>query len=146
MIQIVAGLHDERSIPALVGAISTGTMATDGLLQFGDKALGPVLGALNNRVVVTRAAAVDVAVLILKAKNDAASRAQIMAVIRSGIADSNRTVRLSTISTIEDLSREQQFRTQLPEFMAFLQNAAQRDPDSGVRNQAQQTADKIAKR
>jgi hypothetical protein len=43
MIQIVAGLHDERSIPALVGAISTGTMATDGLLQFGDKALGPVL-------------------------------------------------------------------------------------------------------
>ncbi len=149
-IQIVSGLHDERSIPALVGAISSGTIATDGLLQFGDKAFGPVLRELNNSDPDVRESAIIVAVTILKAENDAASRAQVMAVIRTGIADSNPAVRYIAVRSIESLSREKQFGPELPEFVAILQNVAQHDPDvsssgvSGMRNVAQKALDRIA--
>jgi hypothetical protein len=58
VIAVVSGLHDERGIPALLGAIKTGGMATRGLAEFGRKAFAPVLRLLSSPDPMTRAAAV----------------------------------------------------------------------------------------
>ncbi len=39
----VASLNDERSVPALLGAITTGGMAERGLARFGEKVMDPLL-------------------------------------------------------------------------------------------------------
>ena len=148
IIQIVAGLHDERSIPALVGAISTGWFAINGVVQFGDKALGPALAVLNNLNLnpLQRSAAIDVLREILKAKNDDASRARMMAVIRAGLADRESTVRYTTVFTIGELSGEKQFKAELPEFIAMLQDMVDHDSGPyGSGKAAQMALDKIAK-
>jgi hypothetical protein len=148
MIQIVAGLHDERSISALIGSISTGWGAINGVVQFGDKAIGPALVVLNdvNRDPLQRSAAIDVLSEILKAKNDPAARARLMAVIRAALADHEPTVRNTAVSTIESLSGEKQFEAELPEFVAMLQDMVRRDSiPYGSGKAAQKALDRIAK-
>lgn len=48
LIRVVASLKDEQALRALMGAIDTGTMATDALVEFGSTVLDPVIGTLNN--------------------------------------------------------------------------------------------------
>jgi hypothetical protein len=68
--QAVSALKDDRAMPVLVGAISRSGVD---LLQYGDKALEPLLAQLKNPNDLTSAKALEVALAILKVKNDAAT-------------------------------------------------------------------------
>ncbi|MGB2669105.1 MAG: hypothetical protein WA621_06280 [Candidatus Acidiferrum sp.] len=48
LINTVSTMYDERAIPALVGAMTTGGIGTRGLLYFGDKALDPIMDQLKS--------------------------------------------------------------------------------------------------
>ena len=113
--------------------------------------LVPVLRELNSTHPEVRESAIDVAVTILKAKNDAASRAQVMTMIHTGIADSSPAVRYRTLSVIDNLSSDRRFAAELQELISILQDVAQHDPYIssngvyGMRNVAQKALNKIAK-
>lgn len=145
VIDIVSRLDDERAIPSLVDAISTGMMATTGILKFGEQALEPVLAQLNNRSPEIRSSAVGVAISILQTKNDDVSRDRIIALIRAAIGDPEFLVRSSALRAIEKLDDWQPF-------LPALQEMAEHDPfivpgKSGypLRVRAKKLLDKSAK-
>lgn len=97
LIESVASLDDERTIPALVGAMTTGGMAQRGLLKFGDRALEPVLAQLKNRDALVRAAALRLGISLLEKHADPVSRARIRELIRSSLRDPKPVVRTQAI-------------------------------------------------
>jgi hypothetical protein len=143
-IGIVASLDDERTIPALVGAMTTGGMAAGGLLKYGLKVLGPVLRELDNPNPLIRSSAVSVAIAILKRNNDPASHAQIRRLIQAAINDMEFLVRSSALRAIDDLAKTEQRR-----FTPDLQRMTKEDPFSTtdgryvLRDRSQQMLDKI---
>jgi HEAT repeat protein len=102
VIAVVSGLHDERAIPALLGAIKTGEMATRGLAAFGRKAFAPVLRLLSSPDPMTRAAALFALRDMLKMGklNDPALRAQTREALRSSLRDRDSFVRASAVWVI----------------------------------------------
>ena len=121
-IDLVSSLDDERAIPALVGAMTTGGMATGGLLKYGQKALGPVLNELNDKNPLVRSTAVAMAIAILKMKNDPSSLAQILGLIRMAIRDPEFLLRSAALYAIDDLAEDRE------EFVPVLQDMAEHDP------------------
>ena len=121
IIEVVASLKDERAIPALVGALTTGGIATEGVLQYGQEALGPLLSQVNSPNRFVRSSVVEVAVTILKKKNDAASRAQISAIVVAALKDPDYLVRFCALGVIEGLDDWAQF-------VPALQEIAEHDP------------------
>ncbi len=85
-IDMVASLDDDRAIPALVGAMTTGGMASAAVGKYGQKALGRVLSQLNNPDPLVRSTAVSTAITILRMKNDPGSQAQILGLLRTAIS------------------------------------------------------------
>jgi len=73
LIDTVVSLDDQRAIPALVGAMTTGGMAQRGLLKYGDMALEPVLAQLKNPDALVRATALGISIALLGRHNDLAS-------------------------------------------------------------------------
>ncbi len=151
-IEMVASLNDERAIPALVGAMTTGGVAAGGLLKFGEKALRPVLNELNNPNPLVRSTAVSTAITILRTKNDPASQVQILTLIRMAIRDPEYVLRSSALYAIENLSDEQQFVPALKALMPALQDMSQHDPYLSsftahypLRERATKLLEKIAK-
>jgi len=145
-IEMVASLNDERAIPALVGAMTTGGMATRGLLKYGDKALGPVLGELNNPNPLVRGSAFRTGIEILKIKNDAVSHARVLGMIRAAIVDQTSLIRDNALWAIERLAPEDQ-----GQFLAVLQEMAQGDPFFNsdhypLRDRARNLLEMVAKR
>ena len=150
VIDAVSSLTDERAIPALVGAMTTGGMATGGLLKYGQKALDPVLEKLDDPNPMVRSDAIDTAVVILLMKNDAASHARILALVKPALKDGEFLIRSSALFAIERLSDREQF-------VPALEELAQNDPfklpgkadDGGelypIRLQAKRLLDEIAK-
>ncbi len=114
-IDLVSCLNDERAIPALVGAMTAGGGSCKGLLSYGQKALGPVLSELSNPNPLVRSSAVSIGIIILRMKNDAASHAQILSMIRTTLNDPEYLVRSSALSAIEDLNDRAQFARSLQE-------------------------------
>jgi hypothetical protein len=57
----VSSLNDDRAIPALVGAMTTGGMAQRGVLKYGDKALTSVMEQLKSSDALVRASALGMA-------------------------------------------------------------------------------------
>ena len=127
-IDIVSCLKDERAIPALVGAMASGGGSCKGLLQYGQKPLGPVLDKLNDPDPLMRARAVGMGVTILRMKNDDASRAQILDLIRKAISDKEFLIRSAALYQIDNLTAQNEFVPALHEFVPALQEMAQRDP------------------
>ena len=108
-IGLVSSLNDERAIPVLVGAMTTGGMAMNGILKYGQKALEPVLSKLNDPDPLVRSRALATAIVILQMKNDRASHARVVSIIRAGLTDVEFLVRSSALGAIETLADKAQF-------------------------------------
>jgi hypothetical protein len=121
LIATVAGFNDERAIPALAGAVGWGDNVTRVLLAFGDKALGPVIDQLNGRNSSRRMAALDMAIALLEARDDAASHIRIGELIRSSLNDPWPLVRTHVV-------REIDCRKDRRDFVPLLQEVAKTDP------------------
>src|SRR6266446_4772081 len=122
VIEAVSELNDGRALPALIGAMTTGGIATGGILRFGDKALGPVLEQLKNPDGMVRARALAIAVTILKAANNDVSRTRIKDLLRSSLRDTDASVRTEAVMLIE-------CRDERQEFVPVLQDLAKNDPE-----------------
>jgi hypothetical protein len=116
--QAVSALKDDRAMPVLVGAISRSGVD---LLQYGDKALAPVLAQLKNPDDLTKAKALEVALAILQVKNDAASRTRIKALILSSLEDGSGVVRGVAVNAIDCLNGRETF-------VSTLNDLARNDP------------------
>jgi hypothetical protein len=122
VIDTVSSLDDERVIPALVGAITTGGMAQRGLLKYGDKALVPVLDQLKNPDALVRATALGTGIKLLEKHNDLASHVHITDLILSSLRDSDGVVRGHAVREIDCLADRE-------DFLSALQQIAKADPD-----------------
>ncbi len=109
VVETVSSLDDDRSIPALVGAMTTGGMAHRGLLKYGNRALGPVLEQLKNPNPLVRSVALSIGIHILRKGNDTASYAQIDGIIRSSLKDPDLVVRGSAVQEVECLNNREEF-------------------------------------
>lgn len=121
VIDVVAALDDERTIPALVGAMTTGGMAERGILKYGDKAIEPVLHELKNPNELVRAEALSMSITLLENKNDPASHTRIRELIRSSLMDPAAVVRGHAVKEIDCLEDRR-------DFMPILENIAKTDP------------------
>lgn len=121
LIDAVSSLHDERAIPALTGAITTGGMAQRGLLEYGDKALVPVVEKLKSPDALVRASALGMAMALLAKHDDAASHTRIRELLRSSLGDSGSVVRRKAVWEIDCLVDRQ-------DFVPLLQKVAKTDP------------------
>jgi hypothetical protein len=128
-IDTVASLDDERAIPALVGAMTTGGIAKRGLLKYGDKALGPVMEQLKNEDPLVRAAALGMSISLLKPKKDSPSRQRVLELVRSALADPASVVRGHAIREIDCLEERQ-------EFLPVLKQMSRDDPEKFPRRTA----------
>jgi HEAT repeat protein len=119
----VSDLNDERAIPALIGAITTGGMATRALARFGDKALDQVLGQLNSSDRFVRSSALDTISDLLERHIAVSptSQSRISDALRSSLNDPQFIVRRSAIGAIEYLDTRE-------EFVPALVKLAQSDP------------------
>jgi HEAT repeat protein len=123
LIGIVADLNDERAIPALLGAISSGGMATRALARFGDKAFNPLLDQLRNPDPQVRSSVLFTIrdLLEMHISIAPASQARIREVLRSSLADPEFAIRGSAVSAIEYLDDREQF-------VPALEKLAESDP------------------
>jgi hypothetical protein len=121
LIDAVSSLHDERAIPALTGAITTGGMAQRGLLEYGDKALVPVVEKLKSPDALVRASALGMAIALLQKHDDAASHTRIRELLRSSLGDSGSVVRRKAVWEIDCLDDRQ-------DFVPILEKIAKTDP------------------
>ena len=122
LIETVSSLDDERAIPALVGAMTTGGVAQRGLVKYGDKALGPVTEQLKNPDALVRATALGMTTTLLGRHNDFASRSRISDLVRSFLKDSDLVVRGHAVNSITCLDDRQNF-------IPTLEKIARTDPD-----------------
>jgi hypothetical protein len=102
----VSGLHDERSIPALVGTIYSSGVD---LLQFGDVALEPIVAQLKNPYALSRSKALQLAAIILESKKEAGRLSRVEGLIRESINDNAPVVRSVAIREIGCLDNRQEW-------------------------------------
>lgn len=123
LIGAVANLGDGRAIRALLAATPIGGMATRGVARFGDRALDPVLGQVENRDPQLAAGAVDVLREMLKMHTltDRDSYLRLKNGLRSALERPEFDVRMSAIGAIEYLSDRE-------EFVPLLRDLAEHDP------------------
>lgn len=123
LIGMVAALHDERAIPALLGAITTGGMAERGVAGFGEKALDPLLKKILDPNPIVRSSVLFTARYMIRmgTANDPAAKARIDDVVRSSLNDADPSVRSSAIAVVEYLDNRE-------EFVPALQKLAESDP------------------
>lgn len=121
LIDTVSSLNDDRAIPALAGAITTGGMAQRGLMQYGDKALEPVLKQLRDPDALVRASSLGMAVEFLEGHNDAKSHARARELLQASLADPGSVVRRKAVWEIDCLVDRQ-------DFVPILEKIAKTDP------------------
>jgi HEAT repeat protein len=109
VVNVVSSLNDERAVPALVDAMTTGGMAQQSLLKYGDKAIGPVLAQIKSSNDMVRTSALNMGIALLEKRNDPASNAQIRELIRSSLADPSMIVRRTAVQQIGCLDDRQSF-------------------------------------
>jgi len=123
LIDFVAGLNDERAIPALLGAASTGGMATRAVARFGKKALDPTLAQVKSPDSHLASGALFVILEMLKMRtvSDPDSHLRIKNSLRSALASPEYRVREDAMTPIEYLDDRE-------EFVPMLQDIAEHDP------------------
>jgi hypothetical protein len=122
LVDTVSSLNDDRAIPALVGAMTTGGMAQRGVLKYGDKALTSVMEQLKSSDALVRASALAMATGILEQKKEAASHALVISLIQSSLKDPGAVVRSQAVQEIDCLDERQ-------DFIPVLQEIVKNDPD-----------------
>ncbi len=120
LVATVAQFDDERAIPALVGAIYVPD-ADEGLMKYGDKALGPVLELLRSPDEGTRQTSLRVSVGLLEKHKEPDSRVKIRELILSALADSSSIIRTQAVKEISCLGDRQ-------EYVPMLEQVAKTDP------------------
>jgi hypothetical protein len=121
-VDTVSSLNDDRAIPALVGAMTTGGMAQRGVLKFGDKALTSVMEQFKSSDALVRASALGMATGILEQKKDAASHALVISLIQSSLKDPGAVVRREAVQEVDCLDARKNF-------IPVLEEVARTDPD-----------------
>jgi hypothetical protein len=147
-IQVVGELDDERAIPALVGAMTSGSIAHAGILKYGLTALGPVCAELTNQDPLIRYNAVGVGVTILEEDHSAKSHAQALDIIRTALEDLHFVVRSMALEMIEKLSDRAQFSSALQDMAnhdPHIMEQPGKAPVYPLRNQAAVLLQKIKK-
>ncbi len=150
LIDIVASLNDERSIPPLVGAITTGGLAEQGLLKYGQKALDAVLDQLRSSSdPMVRSESLAMAVTLLLRQNDPASHAKVIELIQSGVQDKEFLLRIAAIQAIERIDDRASFVSDLTELAEHdsFEIPGQAEGGGGdypVRREAKRVLQKIA--
>jgi hypothetical protein len=109
LVDTVASLNDERAIPALAGAMTTGGMAQRGIFKYGNKALASVLEQLKSPDALVRSSALDMSFALLERRGDPAAQAQIKELILAYIKDPGSVVRRSAVQEIGCLESRQDF-------------------------------------
>lgn len=122
LVDTVSSLNDDRAIPALVGAMTTGGMAQRGVLKYGDKALTSVMEQLKSPDALVRASALGMATGILGQKKAAASHALVISLIESSLKDPGAVVRREAVQEIDCLPERR-------DFIPVLEEIAKTDPD-----------------
>ena len=124
VIASVVTLNDPRSLDVLLGAITTGGMATSTVASFGKIAIDPLLKRLDDSDFWVRAAVVQTLSQMLEGSpevsNDFASRAKIKAALTRGSSDANFVVRMNTIDGLLRLGDQQS--------IAIVDKIAKSDP------------------
>jgi hypothetical protein len=121
LIEVVASLEDQRAIPALVGAMTTGGMAQRGLFKYGDTALEPVMDQLKSPDALVRATALGMSIALLQKHDDPPSKTRIRDLIRSSLTDPEPVVRSQAVRETTCLDNRQ-------DFVPMLQQIAKTDP------------------
>lgn len=123
LIGFVGSMDDERAIPALLGASTTGGMATRAVARFGKKALGPTLAqALGQDPHLAEGALFVVRdMLEFGLVTDSDSHQRIKNTLRSALASRGEGVREIAVAVVEYFPGRE-------EFVPALQDLAQRDP------------------
>ena len=101
LIYAVSTLNDLRSMNALIGAITTGGMATGALVAFGVSAVRPIAALLDHDYALTRSAAVRTLSEMLADSEAVSSGPESVSIIRDTIyraaSDQYFTVRMSAV-------------------------------------------------
>jgi len=121
LVDTVSSLNDERAIPAVVGAMTTGGMAERGVLKYGDKALQPVMEQFKSPDALVRASALEMATAILEEKNVPEAHALVLNLLRVSLKDPGAVVRTQAVWEIDCLADRN-------EFVPVLQEIAKTDP------------------
>jgi HEAT repeat protein len=123
LIAAVGALDDVRSVGALLGAITTGGMATRGLARLGRPALQPSLQELNSADPLTRSAALRVLSEMVSSEGfsvDAASSSQIRDAMVKSLTDQDSNVRIAAVEGVAKLND--------PRLRPLIEKLATKDP------------------
>ena len=121
VVNVVSSLDDERAIPVLVNAMTTGGMAQQGILKYGDKALAPVLEQLKSPDPLVQAPALTMSFALLEKRSDPAAHAQIRELIFAYVkapSAASRSIAVQEIGCLEDRQN----------FVPLLKEIATTDP------------------
>src|SRR6185437_16158631 len=123
LIGFVGHMDDERAIPALLGAATTGGMATRAVARFGKHALNPTLTQARGRDPHLAAGALSVVrdMLEFGLVSDQESLFQIKNALLSALRSPEFEVRLGAMSAIEYMDHRD-------EFVPMLKEIAEHDP------------------
>jgi hypothetical protein len=109
VVRTVSTLNDERNIPALTGAMTTGGMAQQAIYQHGDKALAPVLEQLKSSDPLAQSSALRMSFALLAKRGGPASLAQIRALILAYVKAPSEPSRRIAVQEIDCLDDRQNF-------------------------------------
>jgi hypothetical protein len=128
LISVVAGMNDERAIPALLAAAGSGGIATRPIAGFGKKALDATLAQIESKDPDRATGALHVVrdMLEFRTVSDAESLVRIKNTLRSALSSPEYRVRMNAMASIEylqDRDRE--------EFVPILREIAAHDPYNG---------------
>ena len=121
VVNVASSLNDERAIPALVNAMSTGGMAQQAIFQYGDKALAPVLEQLKISDPLTQSSALSMSFALLAKRGDPSSQAQIQELILSYVKAQSGATRSIAVQEIGCLENRENF-------VPLLKEIAKSDP------------------
>ena len=117
--QTVSALHDDRAISSLVNVM---TWSGANVVQYGDKALEPVIAQLKSPDALVRFRALQVAAIILESKKDDPSRnRRVEELLRVFIKDRDAVVRRVAVREVACLSSREYY-------VPMLQEIAKTDP------------------
>ena len=129
LISTVAAIQDERAIPALIGAVSSGGMASRAIAGYGDKAVRPLLELCSTRSEDTldRASALLTILRMLQMQIPISetSQTEIKSVLRIALKDPDYLVRYGAIRAIEYLKDRD-------DFVPALNELAEHDPGEDI--------------